>query len=56
MDEIEIRWMKKKDSTIRLQFRNIWEGNYGQECGEWSDVPTVDERELPINLIPKNNR
>ncbi len=48
MDELEIRWMKEKDSLPRLQFRNIWEGNCGLKFGEWMNVPVVDERELPI--------
>ena len=50
IDGIEIRWMKEGDSPPRLQFRDIWEGNYGDEWGEWSDVPMVDGRGLPIKL------
>jgi len=49
MDEtIELRWMKEKDSSPVLQFREKWDGNWDIEYGEWEDVPVVDERGLSI--------
>ncbi len=47
-ETIEVRWFKEGELPPILQFRETWEGNWGLERGPWTNVPVVDERELPI--------